>query len=314
LRRTPGWGTIDVYGGKSVRFEDIVFVYHLNDPGQIAWHGRDHCHGENLYEIHYFVSGEGSFRNDKTRYAIERGSLYFSAPGMWHQILATVLEKPITYYALLIDVSEDGETSALLDRLVGRGEGRIVGNGYRFFFADILEKHLSGEPELEFSARHALISMLYQIAAGKGPSWATPDNAHIGKAIAIMQARIERHLDLSELCDYLDVSREHFVRLFSSYMGMPPMRYYARLKIEAARAMLSSTNLHVGEIADKLEFDSQFSFSRAFRRATGISPTDYRDRFLQKVDFVVEKSAKGGKNPGAGEISRVLLRKGPEDD
>ncbi len=314
MRRTPGWGTIDVYGGKSVRFEDIVFVYHLNDPGQIAWHGRDHCHGENLYEIHYFVSGEGSFRNDKTRYAIERGSLYFSAPGMWHQILATVLEKPITYYALLIDVSEDGETSALLDRLVGRGEGRIVGNGYRFFFADILEKHLSREPELEFSARHALISMLYQIAAGKGPSWATPDNAHIGKAIAIMQARIERHLDLSELCDYLDVSREHFVRLFSSYMGMPPMRYYARLKIEAARAMLSSTNLHVGEIADKLEFDSQFSFSRAFRRATGISPTDYRDRFLQKVDFVVEKSAKGGKNPGAGEISRVLLRKGPEDD
>ena len=296
-----------------MRFEDIVFVYHLNDPGQIAWHGRDHCHGENLYEIHYFVSGEGSFRNDKTRYAIERGSLYFSAPGMWHQILATVLEKPITYYALLIDASEDGETAALLDRLVGRGEGRIVGNGYRFFFADILEKHLSGEPELEFSARHALISMLYQIVAGKGPSWATPDNAHIGKAIAIMQARIERHLDLSELCEYLDVSREHFVRLFSSYMGMPPMRYYARLKIEAARAMLSSTNLHVGEIADKLEFDSQFSFSRAFRRATGISPTDYRDRFLQKVDFVVEKNEKGGKNPRPGEVSRVLLRKGPED-
>jgi AraC-like DNA-binding protein len=232
---------------------------------------------------------------------------------MWHQILATVHEKPITYYALLIDSSDDKETAVLLDRLVGRGEGRIVGNGYRFFFADILEKHLSGQPELEFSARHALASLLYQFAAGKGPSWAATDNAHIGKAIAIMQARIERHLDLSELCEYLDVSREHFVRLFSSYMGMPPMRYYARLKIEAARAMLSSTNLHVGEIADKLEFDSQFSFSRAFRRATGISPTDYRDRFLQKVDFVVEKNEKGEKNPRAGEISRVLLRKGPED-
>lgn len=63
---------------------------------------------------------------------------------MWHQILATVHEKPITYYALFIDSSDDKETAVLLDRLVGRGEGRIVGNGYRFFFADILEKHLSG--------------------------------------------------------------------------------------------------------------------------------------------------------------------------
>jgi AraC-like DNA-binding protein len=293
-----------------MRFEDIVFVYHLSDPGQIAWHGRDHCHGANLYEIHYFVSGEGSFRNASTRYAIERGSLYFSSPGMWHQILATVHEKPITYYAVLIDASSDEETSLLLDRLVGRGEGRIVGTGYRFFFADILEKHLSKEPELESSARHSLLSLLYQIAAGKGPGWAAKDNAHIEKAIAIMQTRIERRLDLGELCEFLDVSREHFVRLFSSYMGMPPMRYYARLKIEAARAMLSSTNLHVGEIADKLGFESQFSFSRAFRQSTGISPTDYRDRFLQKVDFVVEK---GKKIPKSGEGARVLLR-GPQQE
>lgn len=71
------------------------------------------------------------------------------------------------------------------------------------------------------------------------------------------------------------------------------MRYYTRLKTEAARAMLSSTNLHVGEIAEKLGFESQFSFSRAFRKATGLSPRDYRDRFLQKVDFVADQGLAG---------------------
>lgn len=288
-----------------MRFEDIVFVYHLSDPGQIAWHGRDHCHGENLYEIHYFVSGAGSFRNASTRYTIEKGSLYFSAPGMRHQILATVPEKPITYYAILIDAVADEETGELLKRLVGRGEARIIGSDYRFFFADILQKHLSEEPELEFSARHSLLSLLYQIAAGKGSSYRANDNVHIEKAIAIMQARIERRLDLGELCGLLGVSHEHFIRLFTNYMGIPPMRYYARLKIEAARAMLSSTNLHVGEIADKLGFDSQFSFSRAFRHATDVSPTDYRDKFLQKVDFLTEK---GKKEEGKDESARILLR------
>ena len=281
-----------------MRFEDIVFVYHLSDPGQIAWHGRDHLHGPGLYEMHYFVSGAGSFRNAASCFSIERGSLYFSSPGMCHQILATELEKPITYYAILVDVADDAEVRLLLDRLVVAGEGRIIGAGYRFFFADLLGKHLSGDRELENSARHAFISFLYQIAAGKYSNWAAADNAHIEKSIAIMQSRIGRNLDLAELCRRLDVSREHFIRLFSSYMGMPPMRYYARLKTEAATAMLLSTNLHVGEIAGRLGFESQFSFSRAFRRATGISPTDYRERFLQKVDFVEDRSGVGGENGG----------------
>ena len=113
-----------------------------------------------------------------------------------------------------------------------------------------------------------------------------------------MQSRRGRSLDLAELCRRLDVSREHFIRLFSSYMGMPPMRYYARLKTEAATAMLLSTNLHVGEIAGRLGFESQFSFSRAFRRAMGISPTDYRERFLQKVDFLVDRPSVSGENGG----------------
>lgn len=287
-----------------MRFEDIVFVYHLSDPGQIAWHGRDHAHGPGLYEIHYFVSGEGCFRNAASRFPIGRGSIYFSSPGMRHQILATEPDKPITYYALLVDSSEDEETKSLLDKLVGRGEGRTVGTGYRFFFADILEKHLSGDEELEQSARHALLSFLYQIAAGKYSTWATADNAHIEKAIAIMQARIERRLDLAELCRRLDVSREHFIRLFTARMGMSPMRYYSRLKLEAASAMLLSTNLHVGQIADKLGFETQFSFSRAFRRAMGYSPTAYRESFLQKVDFVVDKGVEG---LGAFESPRAFV-------
>ncbi|MCE5256542.1 MAG: helix-turn-helix domain-containing protein [Spirochaetaceae bacterium] len=272
-----------------MRFEDIVFVYHLSDPGQIAWHGRDHFHGAGLFEMHYFVSGEGNFRNAAARYRIEPGTLYFSAPNMRHQILATEPKKPITYYALLIDVTEDREVAALLEDLLGRGEGRNIGTGYRFFFADILQKHLSKDTSLELSAQYSLMSFLYQLASGSNPRRVVSDNIHIEKAIAIMQTKIEGNLDLMDLCRKLGISREHFIRLFSAYMQMSPMRYYMRLKMEAACAMLSSTTLHIGEIADKLGFENQFSFSRTFKGMTGLSPRNYRDKFLQKVDFVVEK-------------------------
>ena len=73
-------------------------------------------------------------------------------------------------------------------------------------------------------------------------------------------------------------------------MGMPPMRYYSRLKIEAAQAMLSSTNLRIQEIADKLGYVNQFNFTRAFRRVSGMSPSSYRATCLQRADFAAAGS------------------------
>jgi AraC-like DNA-binding protein len=275
-----------------MRFEDVVFVYHLRDERQIAWHGRLHSHAAGQYELHYFISGEGSFRNRGVVHSIEPGTLHITPPGVPHQIFATDARRPITYYAVLIDVEGDTELLDLLERLGTEPGSRrrplIVGTSQRFFFADLLEKSSSGKRALVLSAYHGLVSFLYALDGGQSASRAPTDNAHVEKALAIMQNSIEGELDLGALCDRIQLSREHFVRLFSERMGMPPMRYYSRLKIEAARAMLSSTNLQVQEIADKLGYDNQFNFARAFRRVSGMSPTAYRATCLQRADFTME--------------------------
>jgi AraC-like DNA-binding protein len=266
-------------------------VYHLRDERQIAWHGRRHAHAEGKYELHYFISGEGSFKNGSSTWSINPGSLHLTPPGSVHQILATNLRKPITYFAVLFSADGEGrEGDAELARLLGRIAPRMarpvdIGSSHRFFFADLLERSASGQEDLVEASHHSFMSFLYGILAGVPSSYGAPENAHVEKAIAIMQASIEVDLDLETLCARLGLSQEHFVRLFSSRMRMPPMRYYGRLKIEAGRAMLSSTNLSVGAISDKLGFASQFGFARAFKRAVGQSPSEYRARCLQKADF-----------------------------
>jgi AraC-like DNA-binding protein len=277
-----------------LRFEDLVFVYHLRDERQIAWHGRLHSHPEGLYELHYFISGQGSFRNRGTVHGIEPGTLHVTAPGEIHQISATDSKRPVTYYAVLLDVRDDDsalvageeELVALLGKLIARQGPLAVGTSQRFFFADLLEKSRSGKRELILAACHGLLAFLYSLEGGQAATHAPSDNAHVEKALGIMQGAIEGRLDLGELCGRIQLSREHFVRLFSERMGMPPMRYYARLKIEAARAMLSSTNLRVQEIADKLGYENQFNFARAFKRVSGMTPTEYRAACLQRPDFV----------------------------
>lgn len=269
-----------------MRFEDIVFVYHLRDERQIAWHGRSHAHGEGEYEFHYFISGEGSFRNGSSIWSIVPGSLYLTPPGLRHQIIATNLRRPITYYAVLFREEGDEELAALLARAVRVMERPIaIGTSHRFFFADLLERQSSGENDLREAGRHSFMSFLYGLVAGAPSAYGAPENAHVEKAIAIMQGAIEGKLDLDELCGRLGLSREHFVRIFSLRMRMPPMRYYTRLKIEAARAMLSSTNLSISDISEKLGYASQFGFSRAFKSVAGLSPSEYRARCLQKADF-----------------------------
>lgn len=271
-----------------MRFEDIVFVYHLRDERQIAWHGRLHSHEGSLYELHYFISGEGSFRNRGTVHSIAPGTLHITPPGVVHQIFATDARRPITYYAVLIDADGEAELLELLERLGSRLNPIVVGTSQRFFFADLLEKSSSDKRALVLAAYHGLLSFLYALDGGLSASRAPTDNAHVEKALAIMQGSIEGDLDLGALCDRIQLSREHFVRLFSERMGMPPMRYYSRLKIEAARAMLSSTNLRVQEIADKLGYENQFNFARAFRRVSDMSPTEYRATCLQRADFTAE--------------------------
>jgi AraC-like DNA-binding protein len=273
-----------------MHFDDIVFVYHLRDERQIAWHGRIHSHGDGLYELHYFISGEGSFRDGSAVFSIEPGSLYITPPGSIHQISATNVHKPITYYALLLSVDGDEEALSLFEGLGRRRGAFSIGTSQRFFFADLLEKSRSTRPELVKAAYHSLFAFLYALDGGLPTSHATTDNAHVEKALAIMQGSIEGDLELSALCVRIQLSREHFVRLFSDRMGMPPMRYYSRLKIEAAQAMLSSTNLRIQEIADKLGYVNQFNFTRAFRRVSGMSPSGYRATCLQRADFAAAGS------------------------
>ncbi|NNM53849.1 MAG: AraC family transcriptional regulator [Spirochaetales bacterium] len=263
---------------------DIVFVYHLRDDRQIAWHGRKHMHDSHMYELHYFISGVGSFLNGSTTWNITPGSLHITSPGILHQIIATEDRKPITYYAVLFDAFEDGELQTLLERFKTSHAPFEMGTSHRFFFANLLEKHFSKKQDLILAARHNFLAFLYDLSAGLS-AYGPLENAHVEKALAIMQNSIEKNLTLTELCSRLQLSHEHFVRVFSERIGMPPMRYYTQLKMEAARAMLSSTNLRIQEIADKLGFSNQFNFTRTFKRYTQQSPSIFRSQCLQRADF-----------------------------
>ncbi len=90
---------------------------------------------------------------------------------------------------------------------------------------------------------------------------------------------IEQHLaepiTLATLAELAGLSTYHFCRAFKQSFGIPPHRYHTRQRIEQAKMMLAKRIHSVTDIGLALGFSETSSFTAAFRKATGFTPTGY---------------------------------------
>jgi AraC family transcriptional regulator len=94
-------------------------------------------------------------------------------------------------------------------------------------------------------------------------------------------ANIKEDIKLGDLAAVVGYSPFHFARKFTLAMGVSPHRYISQIRIQNAMAELRAGILPIAEIALNAQFASQASFTRAFHRATGLAPMEYRRRRFQ---------------------------------
>jgi AraC family transcriptional regulator of arabinose operon len=101
-------------------------------------------------------------------------------------------------------------------------------------------------------------------------------NNIIPRVVHFMNENIENQLTIDELSTYCAYSPSYFYRRFVSEMGLPPMTYFMRMKMNKASILLITTSMQVNQIASKIGFTDSFHFSRVFRRHIGMSPQQFR--------------------------------------
>ena len=89
-------------------------------------------------------------------------------------------------------------------------------------------------------------------------------------------------LSVDALADKASLSPRQFARAFAAEVGMPPGRYVDRARLEAARRRLEDTASGVEETARACGYGTSEAMRRAFVRALGVSPAEYRRRFRPK--------------------------------
>jgi AraC family transcriptional regulator len=75
------------------------------------------------------------------------------------------------------------------------------------------------------------------------------------------------------------LSEHHFCRTFKQSFGVPPHQYHVQQRMERAKVLLADRTASVTDIALTLGYSQPSSFSNAFRKMTGWTPTEYRREF-----------------------------------
>ncbi len=111
-------------------------------------------------------------------------------------------------------------------------------------------------------------------------SWlAGVKDPEVGRALRLLHAQPERQWTVEDLAREVGVSRSGLAQRFTELAGEAPMRYLTGWRIQLAKHLILQAYLPIAEVADRVGYESEAAFSRAFKRHVGEPPVAWRKKF-----------------------------------
>jgi AraC-like DNA-binding protein len=100
----------------------------------------------------------------------------------------------------------------------------------------------------------------------------------VGKTLSLMHARPAFGWTIEELAKDVGLSRSVLAERFADLVGMPPMQYLAKWRMQIASGLLSNGKTNMAAVAAEVGYGSEAAFSRAFKKMVGVPPSAWRRR------------------------------------
>jgi AraC-like DNA-binding protein len=99
---------------------------------------------------------------------------------------------------------------------------------------------------------------------------------YVARALALLHGDVSRSWTVDELGRHIGLSRSALADRFTQLIGVAPMRYLANWRMQVAAQELLSRNTSLAQIANRVGYESEAAFSRAFKKAFGSAPSAWR--------------------------------------
>lgn len=227
------------------------------------------------------VSAERMLQNETVLLkAVKEGNLDYQ------EIIGTELKGNSMYLSATGDILRDGKNTLLMfGTLCNRS---AVEGGLSVHLVHEMEQ--KNVKEIESCRTTTQLMKLHQKILGNyvREVHAASENTQISKAVrdacGYMKAHILEMPDMEEIAACVGYTPYYFSKKFYKEMGVRVTDYIKTARIEYAKIMLLTTEKSIQEISDLLHFGTRSYFGKVFQEIVGVSPVNYREQALGKVE------------------------------
>lgn len=271
---------------EQLRVTEIISLFETHREYKYNFPGEVH----DFWECLYVLNGELCVSADERVYELKEGEIIFHKPMELHKLFVSSKEGADIF---IFAFSADGPLTDFMKHKVFylTSEQRNC----VFSLLDCIRKNADTDESIPVTQRYLLqldkreyysqfvamyIEQLVLLLANSPLQRQVSmqaDAKMFENAVRYMNDSIYGNLSVEKLAKYCNMSLSGIKRLFYKFSGLPVHRYFLMLKMQKATELLKSGK-SVGETADVLAFCNQAYFSKAYKRETGHSPSDFKEK------------------------------------
>ena len=252
--------------------------------------GKEHCFPGHTfssprdeYIIHFVLDGTGTYSAGGSTWVLTPGQMFIIYPN-----------EPVTYSADQTTpwsyawIGFNGIRAENLVKQCGFSKGRMIlpapdSKIVLKYISKLLDhKSLTSANELKREAYLMLLlseliehhdSLKIQTRKEK---YAYSTSAYVEMAIDYIRRMYMYRIGVSDIADNIKISRAYLNSAFQKELGMSAQKFLIDYRMHKAASLLTSTVLSVKEIGNRVGYEDQLTFSKAFKKKFGLSPRNYK--------------------------------------
>lgn len=232
------------------------------------------------YNFIYVTRGRVVWVIDSVEYPLEPGQLVIVPPDVWHSAYCQTQRVTLGSLHVLCELPGGQDVFQLLAPPIY--QTIEPGSSFDLYFRGFMHEFEREDPQLR--------RLLF-------PGWAhliTRENFRLNAELGLLKMQftdplvvamlqdLDKHIaeevTLPSLARRSGFSAQHLNRLFRKHLGVTPLQYLARVRMERAAELLRDGRLTVAEIARRVGVPDPYYFSRLFHNHHGKSPTQFRQQ------------------------------------
>ena len=230
-------------------------------------------HLHTYYELEMVLSGSGEQNLNGTVYPLNPDSVYFLTPIDFHSVTP---KEPMEIVNISFDETLLSPQLRLL--FMNRRDNYIFPAQKTLgYLVELLQEEQGRSDEhTELCRRDLLEVLLYTIARGKNREYTGSTQVH--KSMQYLFRHFREDISLESVAAQSGYTPNYFSSLFHEITGEKFVDFLGNLRLNYCKMLLLSTDLSVGEVAEKSGFGSASAMYRRLYKATSMSPKEFRQK------------------------------------